>query len=70
MCIERWRIGGGETLVVRMEFGANENAATPTTVNVAMTNDVAADERLDRSIVNPVMNNACCQALLSSTPRR
>jgi hypothetical protein len=38
-----------------MEFGANEIAATPTTVNVAMTNDVAADERLDRTIVNLVI---------------
>jgi hypothetical protein len=41
MCIVRWRISGGETLV---------NAATPTTVNEAMTNAATAGERLDRTI--------------------
>jgi hypothetical protein len=56
MCIVRWRISGGETLV---------NAATPTTVNEAMTNAATAGERLDRTICFLFIdtNNAGWQAL-------
>lgn len=57
MCIGRWCIGG-------VTFGASENASTPTTVNVAMTNTAAAGEKLDRTICLLFIDRQCNAGLV------